>query len=319
MDSSYLVLDALLQESGLLIEEQKQLMLEDARILNEGISDFLNSIKDAADTRLKNLIERKYSKLEDIQKKNEMILTKNKINVPKIKSLIEGSVSSVKSQLMSAAKKGDKNLFQRALSTFIKKVKDFFEKNPNLFNWRTADPSEILVPLGITIVIITIKALILFYAIWILGPGLFSISSAASMNTVGQLLLLFLVMPFVEEAGQFISIKTNSGGKYFVMFNVADFALTMAALPGTLLSKLFIRITTPALRFISYKIQKQGIDTDQQEIAFRNSFLINSVRNFVEIIVNNLAKAVEVAEKSEALKKITADAAKAVAGGATAG
>jgi len=294
MDSSCLVLDSLIQESNLLLEEQKQLMLEDARILNENLTDFLKSIKDVANDRLQSLIKRKYSQLEDIQKKNEAILDKNGVKISKIKSIIEGTVSSARSQLETAGKKGDKNLFQKAISSIIKKIKDLFERNKNLFGWKSSDPTDILVPLAITIVIITLKALILFLALWVVGPGLF-VGSAGAI--ISQLLLLFIAIPLVEEAGKFFAIKTDSGGKYLIMFNAADFALTMFALPGTILVKIVMRLISAVSHAATYAIQKQGKAVDDHELAFRNAYMINAIRNFFEILFVVMSKTAEVASK----------------------
>jgi len=297
MDSSCLVLDSLIQESNLLLEKQKQLMLEDVRILNENLTDFLKSITDVAGDRLQSLIKRKYSQLEEVQKKNEAILIKNGIKVSKIKSVIEGSISSIKGQLMGAAKKRDRTLFEKTMTSGAKKIKDFFEKHSNLFGWKNIDPTDYLVPLVITVIIITLKAIILFVSIWLLGPGMFSLSSTASWNAVMQVLLLFAALPIIEEAGKFFAIKTGSGGKYMILFNSADFALTMFALPGALLAKVLLRLIAIIGHIHTYRTQK--ISTEKEAIDQMNAFTysvgINEVRTMLEIILTALTKSVSVA------------------------
>ena len=259
---------------------------QELSILNEGFGDFFRSIKDMAVDKMQKLISAKYTQLERFQKQNNAKLKQNRIDTDKISTIVNGVVVGYKSKIESAGKRKDGKSLQQIISNIGEAVKERLDgKKENWFNIKYWDPTAFLHPLAVSIIIITLKAILLAMMLF-----LFPLGSMALTAVIFQLLAIFIILPMIEEAGKLYSIKNDVGGAYTVIFNVADFSVMFATkfIVGgfsNMIVFIVMRLVAAAAHAGTYYIQKMGHLTDASDASFRIAWMVNGARNFVEIML----------------------------------
>ncbi len=282
MDFSITLLEAMMLEqkrSSVILTES------DLLLLNEGFVDFFKSLKNMAIEKIEKLVKLKYEQLEKLQKENENFLKKNNIDTTKISTIINNIIIKYKSEIESAGRKSQFKKLVHISKQVAEDTKEELEKSKRKwFGIKYWDPTKFLLPLVTALVILIVKAIILAFAV-----AVFPLSSTITLTgVIYYLLVVFILMPILEESGRLFTIKQDVGGAYSVIFNIADFGLMFATkimIGGSVISFLITRVFVTVMHIASHGIQRIGNITDQSEVSFRIAWVFNMIKSAIETIM----------------------------------
>ena len=281
--------------------EENDFTLREMEILNEGFSDFLQSVKDMSYEKLKKIFSAKYEQILKMEKESSNVLKRNGVDYAYLKGTIEKTVSRYKSKIMNLSGSGNMDKLQILIKMVTEDIVSNLQekKRKPWIDLKHLDPTPIIVPLAVSIIVLAAKAIIL----WFTWPILSAVGSASVISVVMAVIFAFIVSPVIEEIGKLFTVRTNTSGGFLIIFNALDFGLMFATKILThssmdILMFILLRVIAFGGHMATNMIHKAGQKEGTQKNAAAIAMSVNMLRNMIEIVLIFTAKVAEAASKA---------------------